>query len=75
MLVGLLSPAWMMAQSATGEAGLRSSGKIYIVVGVILIILLGLLIYLISLDRKIKQLEKRFPSERDTRPSPHTQPK
>lgn len=38
---------------------LRSNGKIYIVVAVILIILLGLLVYLFSLDKRLKMLEKK----------------
>lgn len=37
---------------------LRSEGKIYVVVAIILIILLGLFFYLFSLDRKVKKLEK-----------------
>ncbi len=40
-------------------AGLmRSNGKIYVVVTVLLIILSGLFIYLINLDRKLSRLEK-----------------
>ncbi len=40
-------------------AGLmRSNGKIYVVVTVLLIILSGIFIYLINLDRKISRLEK-----------------
>jgi len=38
---------------------LRSNGKIYIVVGCIVIILLGLLGYLFALDRRLKMLEKK----------------
>jgi CcmD family protein len=38
---------------------LRSNGKIYVVVVCIVIILLGLLIYLFSLDRRLKKLEKK----------------
>jgi hypothetical protein len=38
--------------------GLRSSGKIYVVVAVVLIILAGLIIYLIQLDKKLRKLEK-----------------
>ena len=38
--------------------GLRSSGKIYVVVVVLLTILAGLFLYLINLDRKISRLEK-----------------
>jgi CcmD family protein len=37
---------------------LRSEGKIYVVVAIILIILVGLFFYLFSLDRKVKKLEK-----------------
>jgi len=39
---------------------MRESGKIYVVVGVLLIILLGLLFYLISIDRKLSKLEKEI---------------
>lgn len=37
---------------------LRSEGRIYVVVAVMLTILIGLIIYLIRLDRKISKLEK-----------------
>jgi hypothetical protein len=37
---------------------MRSNGKIYVVVAVILTILAGLIFYLIRLDRKISKLEK-----------------
>lgn len=39
--------------------GLRSSGKIYAVVAVCLTILIGLFIYVYTVDRKISRLEKR----------------
>ena len=38
---------------------LRSNGKIYIVVACVAIILVGLLIYLFTLDRRLKMLEKK----------------
>ena len=38
--------------------GLRASGKIYVVVAVVLIILAGLIIYLVQLDKKLRKLEK-----------------
>lgn len=38
---------------------LRSSGKIYVVVAVLLIILIGLIIFLIRIDRKVSKLEKK----------------
>jgi CcmD family protein len=44
---------------------LRSDGKIYVVVGVVCIILLGILLYLIRMDTKISKLEKEFRSENE----------
>lgn len=38
--------------------GLRADGKIYVVVAVVVTILLGLIIYVVNLDRKITKLEK-----------------
>jgi hypothetical protein len=47
------------AQPKSGVDGLlRSNGRIYVVVAVMLTILIGLFIYLIRLDRKISRLEK-----------------
>lgn len=37
---------------------LRSSGKIYVVVAIIAIIFAGLAVYLFSIDRRLKKLEK-----------------
>ncbi len=39
---------------------LRQDGKIYVVVVVLLTVLIGVLIYLIMLDRKVARLEKQF---------------
>lgn len=51
---------------AAGEAApdfIRSIGKIYVVAGVCLIILITLFIYMIQLDRKISRIEKRQKNE------------
>lgn len=37
---------------------MRSNGRIYVVVAVMLIILVGLLLYVVRLDRKISKMEK-----------------
>jgi hypothetical protein len=37
---------------------MRSNGRIYVVVAVMLTILIGLVLYLVRLDRKISKLEK-----------------
>lgn len=39
---------------------LRSMGKIYVVVGVLVMIFLGIVIYLIALDRKLTKLENQI---------------
>ena len=37
---------------------MRSNGKIYVVMAVVVTIVTGLFIYLINIDRKIKKMEK-----------------
>lgn len=49
------------ALAQPGESLFRSSGKIYVVVGIITIIFLCIVLYLIRLDKKISKLEN--PSE------------
>jgi hypothetical protein len=43
---------------------MRSNGKIYVVVGVILILLAGLFVYLFMLDKKITRLERKIEDKR-----------
>ena len=38
---------------------MRSNGKIYVVVAVVVTIVIGLFLYLLNLDRKISKLEKK----------------
>ena len=69
LVLALLLPALRAAaQTVTAAApemadALRQSGKIYVVVAVIAIVLAGLLAYLISLDRKLGRLEKEVKDE------------
>jgi len=63
LLFGNLYTLSCFAQQATSENiemadVMRASGKIYVVVLVVTVILIGLLLYLIRLDRKIGKLEK-----------------
>ena len=37
---------------------MRSSGKIYVVISIICVIFIGLAIYLFSIDRRLKKIEK-----------------
>lgn len=51
----------VQAQENAGQdphAGLRAGGKIYVVMTVAVTILVGLIVYVIRLDRKISRLEK-----------------
>jgi CcmD family protein len=41
---------------------MRSEGKIYVLVGIIVIIFAGITVYLVNTDRKISKLEKNLPS-------------
>lgn len=46
----------LFAQSMADE--MRSNGKIYVVVAVLTTIFIGIILYLIRLDRKLTKLEK-----------------
>ena len=56
----------LFAQETTNKVEmadtLRQNGKIYVVVAVILIIFIGIILYLVRLDRKISKLEKNINS-------------
>lgn len=57
----LLPALWANAQNneASEQAtGMRAYGKIYVVLAIAVTILVGLIAYLITLDRKITKLEK-----------------
>ncbi len=41
----------------------RSQGKIYVVVAVIIVLFIGIVAYLISLDRKLSKIENRIKHE------------
>ncbi len=47
------------AQSVEMADGLRSDGKIYVVVLVLLIIFIGVVVYLFSIDKKVSKLEEK----------------
>jgi uncharacterized membrane protein YqhA len=57
LLVSL--PVTLQAQGSEIDMAdtMRSNGKIYVVVSVVSIILVGLLFYLISIDRRVQKIE------------------
>ena len=62
LLILLVSSFSLMAQQADIEMAdqFRADGKIYVVISVVLLILIGLFIYLFSLGNKISRLEKEI---------------
>ncbi|MBF9237080.1 CcmD family protein [Hymenobacter sp. BT683] len=62
-LLMLFSVTTAFAQSAEAPEmadALRANGKIYVVAAVVGVIVAGLLLYLISLDRKVSKLEQQI---------------
>jgi len=63
-IISLITALSVSAQDSTAGKkvemadAMRSNGKIYVVVVVLVIILSGLILYVIRLDRKISRLEK-----------------
>ncbi|RZK78985.1 MAG: CcmD family protein [Pedobacter sp.] len=59
-LILVLNTVQLFAQESVEMADtMRSNGKIYVVVACVVIILLGLLVYLFSLDKRLKKIEKK----------------
>jgi CcmD family protein len=61
LLIFLLSFVTAFAQETQAVEmadAFRSSGKIYVVIATIVIIFIGLAIYLFSMDRRLKKIEK-----------------
>jgi hypothetical protein len=63
MMLCFAAPVFCQDNPSTVEMadGMRSNGKIYVVVAVILTILAGLVLYVARLDKKITRLEKENP--------------
>jgi hypothetical protein len=64
-ITGTLTLFYVQAQDSLGTEkpqmadAMRSNGKIYVVVAVLLIILAGLFLYLFQTDRKLTRLEQK----------------
>ena len=60
----LTTKAQQTAQTSTTMADeMRSNGKIFVVVAVLLTILIGLISYVIRIDKKVSRLEKDIKQE------------
>jgi CcmD family protein len=62
LVLMLLANAAVFAQQTGTDVemadGMRSSGKIYVVIVTISIVFIGLAVYLFGMDRRLKKLEK-----------------
>ena len=58
LLLGYIAPFARQTQPVEMADVMRSSGKIYVVIATIVIIFIGLAIYLFSIDRRLKKIEK-----------------
>ncbi|MBD78337.1 MAG: CcmD family protein [Crocinitomicaceae bacterium] len=58
----LLLTSGVMAQGVEMADTMRSNGKIYVVVAVLCLIFVGIVAYLISIDKKVGKLEKKINS-------------
>ncbi len=60
----LVSTLTSFAQTATGQVEMadafHSNGKIYVVVTVLSIVFIGIVIYLVNMDRKLSRMEKNL---------------
>ena len=59
----LIGNSAIQAQTIPEQDIMRSNGKIFVVMGVVVIILIGLFTYVNSIDRKIARLEKENQSK------------
>ncbi len=62
----LISCILSHAASAQPEMAdtMRSEGKIYVVVAILLILFAGLITYLVMIDRKVTRIEKKLPEKK-----------
>ena len=58
LLLGYISAFAQQSQPVEMADTMRSEGKIYVVIGTITIIFVGLAIYLFAIDRRLKKIEK-----------------
>ncbi len=58
LLTSLTASAQQDTEKGPVNQFFRSEGKIYVVVGALVIIFIGIVLYLVRLDRRISRLEK-----------------
>ena len=57
--LAMITPLTLLARDGNPDF-MRSMGKMYVVVGVIVIIFLGLVYYIVKLDKRLKNIENQI---------------
>ncbi len=60
----LISETLFAQQEVEMADTMRSNGKVYVVVSILLVIFIGIAGFLVFMDRKISGLEKRLPEKK-----------
>lgn len=60
LVLSSISAFAQQSQSVDMADAFRADGKIYVVITVVALILVGIFIYLIALDKKIGKIEKEY---------------
>lgn len=63
ILIVFMSFISIFSASASNADFMRSIGKIYVVVGVMLLLFLGITLYLILIDRRLTKFENQIKSD------------
>ncbi len=58
LMFSLLSGSSALAQDVEMADAMVANGKIYVVVGVLAIIFVGLVVYLFTIDKRVSKIEK-----------------
>jgi len=59
LIAALLASVITRAEDIEMADAMRANGKIFVVVGVLALVFIGLAIYLLQLDRRVRKLEER----------------
>jgi hypothetical protein len=57
-LAGMVLPFWANAQESGADSIFRSHQKYYVVAAVLTLIFLGIAVFLLSVEKRLKQLEQ-----------------
>lgn len=63
-LLFLIAAVSLQAQDAQMADEFRSNGKIFVVIGVMVIVFLAIAVYMMIIDRKVKKLEEELKNKK-----------